>query len=219
MSIDIEVVLPCLNEQDALPGVLKELPRGYSALVVDNGSSDDTVNVARALGARVIVESRRGYGAAVHAGLVEARSDVVAVLDADGSLDAGALPELTRAITEGGADLAVGRRVPVDRSVQPWHARAGNAVLAALLRRKGVPVRDIAPIRVARRDALLGLGITDRAFGYPLELLLRAANAGWTVHEIDVAYRARAGGESKVSGSLSGTLRAIRDMATVVGRL
>ena len=130
------------------------------------------------------------------------------MLDGDGSLDAGVLPALAAAVAGGTADLAVGRRVPQGRGVWPWHARAGNVLIAALLRRRGVPVHDIAPIRVARRAALLDLGVADRAFGYPLELLLRAGAAGWRIAEFPVAYRARAGGRSKVSGSLRGTVRA-----------
>ncbi|WP_219419688.1 glycosyltransferase family 2 protein [Pseudonocardia nigra] len=214
--IDVDVVLPCLDEAEALRGVLRALPAGCRALVVDNGSTDGTPDVARGLGATVVHEPRRGYGAAVHTGLERARTELVAVLDADGSLDPGALPELVRAVAEDRADLAVGRRVPVARGTRPWHAGAANAVLAAVLRRRGLPVHDIAPIRVGRRADLLALGVTDRGFGYPLELLVRAADARWRVHEVDVAYRPRAGGRSKVSGSLRGTLRAARDMAAVV---
>lgn len=214
--IDVDVVLPCLDEAEALPAVLGALPAGCTALVVDNGSTDGTPDIARRLGARVVHEPRRGYGAAVHTGLEHARTELVAVLDADGSLDPGVLPALVRAVAEGCADLAVGRRVPVGRGARPWHAGAANAVLAVLLRRRGLPVHDIAPIRVARRADLLALGVTDRGFGYPLELLVRAADAGWRVHEVDVAYRPRTGGRSKVSGSLRGTLRAARDMAAVV---
>jgi hypothetical protein len=149
----------------------------------------------------------------VHAGLEAARAEVVAVLDGDGSLDPEVLPGMVATVAAGDADLAVGRRVPQGRGVWPWHARAGNAVIAALLRRRGVPVHDIAPVRVARRAALLELGIADRAFGYPLELLLRAGAAGWRIAEVPVAYGPRAGGRSKVSGSVRGTLRAGRDMA------
>jgi glycosyltransferase involved in cell wall biosynthesis len=207
-----EIILPCLDEADALPSVLAALPRGWPVLVVDNGSTDDTAAVARAHGARVVGEPRRGYGAAVHAGLEAAQAELVAVLDGDGSLDADVLPGMAATVADG-ADLAVGRRVPQARGVWPWHARAGNAVIAALLRRRGVPVHDIAPVRVARRAALLELGIADRAFGYPLELLLRAGAAGWRIVEVPVVYRARAGGRSKVSGSVRGTLRASRDMA------
>jgi glycosyltransferase involved in cell wall biosynthesis len=213
VEVPAEIVLPCLDEAEALPAVLASLPPGWPVLVVDNGSGDDTAAVARALGARVVTEPRRGYGAAVHAGLEAAEAELVVVLDGDGSLDPTVLPGMVAAVADGAADLAVGRRVPTRRGVWPWHARAGNAVIAALLRRRGVPVHDIAPIRVARRAALLELGIVDRAFGYPLELLLRAGAAGWRIVEVPVAYGPRAGGRSKVSGSVRGTLRAGRDMA------
>ncbi|GAA1862982.1 glycosyltransferase family 2 protein [Pseudonocardia ailaonensis] len=207
-----EIVLPCLDEAEALPAVLAGLPPGWPVLVVDNGSTDGTADVARAHGARVVAEPRRGYGAAVHTGLVSARAELVAFLDGDGSLDAGLLPQLADDVTSGRADLAVGRRIPEPGS-WPWHARAGNALIAAELRRRGVAVHDIAPIRVARREALCGLGIADRAFGYPLELLLRAGEAGWRIVERPVRYSRRGGGRSKVSGSVSGTARAVRDMA------
>jgi glycosyltransferase involved in cell wall biosynthesis len=213
VEVPPEIVLPCLDEAEALPAVLASLPPEWPVLVVDNGSGDDTAAVARALGARVVTEPRRGYGAAVHAGLEAAEAELVVVLDGDGSLDPTVLPGMVAAVADGAADLVVGRRVPTRRGVWPWHARAGNAVIAALLRRRGVPVHDIAPIRVAGRAALLELGIVDRAFGYPLELLLRAGAAGWRIVEVPVAYGPRAGGRSKVSGSVRGTLRAGRDMA------
>lgn len=215
MSID--VVLPCLDEAGALPGVLSALPGGYRPIVVDNGSTDGSPEVAAGYGAQVVHEPRRGYGAAVHAGLAAATADLVCVLDADGSLDPRELPALAAPVRSGDAELAVGRRVPVSAGAWPWHARAGNTLIAALLRRRGVPVHDIGPVRVARRTALLELGVADRAFGYPLELLLRAAAAGWRIAELDVAYRPRAAGtRSKVSGTVRGTLRAARDMAGVL---
>jgi glycosyltransferase involved in cell wall biosynthesis len=208
-----EIVLPCLDEAQALPAVLAGLPRSWPVLVVDNGSTDDTADVAAAAGARVVIEPRRGYGAAVHTGLLNARADLVAVLDGDGSLDPSVLPAMADDVRSGRADLAVGRRVPESARAWPWHARAGNAAIAALLRHRGVPVHDIAPVRVARRQALLDLNIEDRAFGYPLELLLRAGAAGWRITEMPVPYRMRAGGRSKVSGSVRGSVRAARDMA------
>jgi glycosyltransferase involved in cell wall biosynthesis len=211
-----EIVLPCLDEAEALPLVLAALPPGWPVLVVDNGSTDGTADVASSCGARVIVEPRRGYGAAVHAGLLSARAELVAVLDGDGSLDPAVLPALAEEVHGGRADLAVGRRVATSARAWPWHARAGNAAIAALLRRRGVPVHDIAPLRVARRRALLDLGVADRAFGYPLELLLRAGAAGWRIVELPVPYRERAGGRSKVSGSVRGSLRAARDMAALL---
>jgi glycosyltransferase involved in cell wall biosynthesis len=208
-----EIVLPCLDEAQALPAVLAGLPRGWPVLVVDNGSTDGTADVAAAAGARVVVEPRRGYGAAVHAGLVAARGELVAVLDGDGSLDPAVLPAMAEEVRSGRAELAVGRRMPESARAWPWHARAGNALVAALLRHRGVPVHDIAPVRVARRQALLDLQVADRAFGYPLELLLRAGAAGWRITETPVPYRVRAGGRSKVSGSVRGSVRAARDMA------
>jgi glycosyltransferase involved in cell wall biosynthesis len=216
-NIDVDVVLPCLNEAAALPGVLAALPPGYRAIVVDNGSTDGTPEVAASLGAAVVREPGRGYGAAVHTGLSYATADVVCVIDADGSLDPAELPRLVEPVVAGRADLALGRRIPTSPLAWPWHARAGNALLAALLRRRGLPVRDIGPIRAAGRNELLRLDVRDRAFGYPLELLLRAGAAGWRIVETDVTYRPRAAGtRSKVSGSLRGTLRAARDMAGVL---
>ncbi|MEQ3551080.1 glycosyltransferase family 2 protein [Pseudonocardia nematodicida] len=207
-----EIVLPCLDEADALPHVLARMPAGWPVIVVDNGSTDRTAEVAREFGARVVHEPRRGYGAAVHAGLEAATGELVAFLDGDGSLDPDVLPAMAAAVASGRADLAVGRRVPDSAGVWPWHARAANTVIATMLRARGVGVHDIAPIRVARRRDLLHLGVTDRAFGYPLELLLRAGRAGWRIDEVPVAYARRAGGRSKVSGSVSGTVRAGRDM-------
>jgi glycosyltransferase involved in cell wall biosynthesis len=213
----VDVILPCLNEAAALPGVLAAFPPGFRALVVDNGSDDGSPAIAAAHGARVLAEPSPGYGAAVHTGIVAATSDVVCVLDADGSLDPADLPRIAAPVLDGAADLAVGRRVPVGAGAWPWHARAGNAVLAALLRRRGLPVRDIGPIRAFRREALLELDVRDRRFGYPLELLIKAAGADWRVVEFDVEYRPRAEGtKSKVSGSVRGTARAIRDMAGVL---
>src|SRR5919198_4247536 len=201
----VDVVLPCLDEAAALPGVLSAMPAGYRAIVVDNGSSDGSPDVAAAHGATVVHEPRKGYGAAVHTGLEHAAAEIVCFLDADGSLDPGELPALVGLVSGGVARLAVGRRVPVGRGAWPWHARAGNRVLATILRRRGLPVTDIAPMRAGRRVDLLDLGVQDRAFGYPLELLIRAAEAGWPVRELEVAYRPRTNGtRSKVSGSVRG---------------
>ncbi len=212
----VTVVLPCLDEAVSLPGVLGALPVGYRALVVDNNSTDETAEVARRLGAAVVTETVPGYGAAVHAGVVAAATPIVAVLDADGSLDPGELPALV-ADVEGGADMAIGRRRPTPGLRWPWHARLGTAAVCWRLRtRHGLGVHDIAPMRVARRDALLELGVTDRRSGYPLELLVRAAQAGWSVTERDVAYGPRTGGSSKISGSVRGSAIAAWDFWRVI---
>ncbi|HME47755.1 glycosyltransferase family 2 protein [Mycobacterium sp.] len=207
----VTVVLPCLNEEASLPGVLAGIPPGYRALVVDNNSTDATALVARRHGADVVVETQPGYGSAVHAGVVAATTPIVAVLDADGSLDPAELP-LMVAELDRGADLVTGRRRPVRGLRWPWHARLGTAAVSWRLRtRYGLPVHDIAPMRVTRRDALLKLGVRDRRSGYPVELLMRAAAAGWRVVERDVGYGPRTGGKSKVSGSLRGSFIAAVD--------
>jgi len=211
----VTVVLPCLNEAESLPAVLAGIPAGYRALVVDNNSTDGTADVARSHGADVVHEARPGYGAAVHAGVVAARTPVVAVLDGDGSLDPGDLPRLVAALEH--ADMVIGRRRPVRGLKWPWHARLGTAAVCWRLRtRHKLAVHDIAPMRVFRRDALLTLGVTDRRSGYPLELLVRAAAAGWRVVEVDVDYGPRTGGKSKVSGSVRGSFTAAVDFWKVI---
>jgi glycosyltransferase involved in cell wall biosynthesis len=215
----IDVVLPCLDEVEALPWVLSRLPDGYRAIVADNGSSDGSRTVAADLGAVVVDASPRGFGAAAHAGLRAATADVVCFLDADGSLDPRELPQVADPVLRGEADLVLGRRRPSSRAAWPAHARLGNAVVAWRLRRSaGVAVHDLGPMRAARRADLLGLGLLDRRFGYPLEMVLRAARAGWRVREVDVGYAPRAGGRSKVTGTLRGTVRAVRDMTRVLAR-
>jgi len=212
----VTVVLPCLNEAESLPGVLAAMPTGFRPLVVDNNSTDATAEVARRHGAAVVREKRPGYGAAVHAGVLAATTSVVAVIDADGSLNPADLPALVAELDRG-ADMAIGRRRPASGLRWPWHARLGTAVVCWRLRtRHGLPVHDIAPMRVARRDALLALGVADRRSGYPLELLVRAAAARWRVVEHDVAYGPRTGGTSKVSGSLRGSLIAAIDFWRVI---
>lgn len=212
----VTVVLPCLNEEASLPGVLAALPDEYLALVVDNNSTDGTAEVARRHGAEVVTEKRPGYGSAVHAGVMAATTPIVAVIDADGSLDPADLPGLVAELDRG-ADLAIGRRRAVRGLRWPWHARLGTAAVCWRLRRRHcLPVHDIAPMRVARRQALLQLGVNDRRSGYPLELLVRAAAADWHVVERDVRYGPRTGGKSKVSGSLRGSVTAALDFWRVM---
>jgi glycosyltransferase involved in cell wall biosynthesis len=215
------VVIPCRDEAPALPDLLSRIPEGFHPIVVDNGSRDATAAVARSLGATVVTEPQAGYGAAVHAGLEASTAEFVAVIDGDGSMDPAELVALLEEVTAERADLAVGRRRPSVRGVWPWHARAGNAlVLWWLRRRTGLPLHDIAPMRVARREDLLGLHVQDRRFGYPVELLQRAAMADWRFVERNIGYHPRAAGtRSKVSGSLLGTIRAARDFAAVLSRI
>jgi glycosyltransferase involved in cell wall biosynthesis len=217
--MEIDVVLPCLNEADALPWVLSRMPPGYRAIVADNGSVDDSAAVAAAYGARVVSVPQRGFGAACHAGLLEASSDVVCVMDADASFDPGDLPSVADPVLAGEADLILGRRSVQGKGAWPLHARIANRVLAAELRRRiGIPVRDLGPMRAARREALLALALADRRFGYPLEMVVRAAEAGWRIAETDVPYYPRTG-KSKVTGTLGGTIRTVRDMRRVLASI
>ena len=219
MSASIDVVLPCLDEAASLPWVLSRLPAGYQAIVADNGSTDGSAEIALAHGARVVSVPQRGFGAAAHAGLEAATADVVCFCDADGSLDPAQLPSVAEPVRAGVHALVLGRRRPLP-GAWPVHARLGNAVLARRLRRStGLRVRDLGPMRAAPRAELLRLGLTDRRFGYPLEMVTRAAAEGWRVHEVDVDYGPRtAGSRSKVTGTVRGTLRTIRDMRAVLAR-
>ncbi len=210
----VDVVLPCLDEAEALPYVLGRMPEGYRAIVVDNGSTDGSARIAADLGALVVTEPRRGFGAACHAGLAAATAPVVCFCDCDGSLDPRQLPRVAGPVLAGESDLVLGRRRPLTAAAWPPHARIANRLLAFRLRRTGVQVRDLGPMRAARREALLDLGVTDRRSGYPLETVLAAAHAGWRITETDVDYAPRTG-RSKVTGTLTGTLQAIRDMNRV----
>lgn len=212
----VDVILPCLNEEAALPALLDRLPDGYRAIVVDNGSTDESALVALAHGAYVVSEPQRGFGAACHAGLEAASADVVAFCDADGSLDPRQLCRVTDPVRDGALDLVLGKRITTSARAWPIHARMGNAVLARTVRRRtGADVTDIGPMRAARRQALLDLELTDRRFGYPLEMVVRAAENGWRIMEVDVDYAPRTG-KSKVTGTVRGTLRAVRDMRRVL---
>ena len=211
----VDVILPCLNEAAALPWVLSRMPDGYRPIVVDNGSNDGSADVARSLGAIVIEEQHRGFGAACHAGLLYATSAVVCFMDADASLDPRQLPSVAEPVSTGTADIALGRRVAESHLAWPRHGRLANALLARKIRaRTGWRLRDLGPMRAARREPLLALELVDRRFGYPLEMVLRAAAADWRMTEIDVSYRHRIG-QSKVTGTVRGTVRAVRDMREV----
>jgi glycosyltransferase involved in cell wall biosynthesis len=212
----IDVILPALDEAAALPWVLGRMPAPYRAIVVDNGSSDASAQIALGLGALVVSEPRRGFGAACFAGLLAASSDVVCFMDADGSLDPLELPAIAGPVSSGDSDLVLGSRIAV-AGAWPLHARLANRVLAFELRRRcGVALTDLGPMRAARREALLQLGIVDRRFGWPLEMVLRAARADWRIEERPVPYLPRSG-RSKVTGTVRGTARAVRDMAAVLG--
>ncbi len=210
-----DVILPVLDEADALPAVLGGIPRGYDPIVVDNGSTDGSASVARVLGARVVTESVRGFGAACFRGLLAAETDVVCFMDCDGSLSAAELPLVAAPVLHGEADLVLGAR-GTGRGRVPLHTRVANAVLAAGVRRRtGVHLSDIGPMRAARRDALLALRLRDRRFGWPLEMVVRAADDGWRIVEVPVSHGPRIG-RSKVTGTMRGCIRTTHDMLRVL---
>jgi glycosyltransferase involved in cell wall biosynthesis len=214
--MDIDVILPCLNEAGALPDLLARMPAGFRPIVADNGSTDGSGQIAAAHGATVITVPQRGFGAACHAGLLAATSDIVCVMDADGSFDPAELTRVSVPVGDGSMDLMMGRRRATTSAAWPLHARLGNAVLAAQLRhRAGVPLHDLGPMRAFRREQMLALELADRRFGYPLEMVLRAAEIGWRIGEVPVTYYPRTG-KSKVTGTVSGTVKAVRDMRRVL---
>lgn len=210
-----DVVLPALNEAAAVEWVLRRLPVGYHAIVVDNGSIDATAKIARLHGAQVVSEPIRGFGSACFAGLSAATADIVCFMDCDASLDPIALPLLVSLVERGDADLMIGARV-ARKGAWPPHARLANRVLASETRRRtGLDIRDLGPMRAMRRQALLDLGLRDRRSGWPLEMVLRAQRAGWTIRDTPIDYLPRAG-RSKVTGTVAGTVRAINDMGRLL---
>jgi glycosyltransferase involved in cell wall biosynthesis len=212
-----DVILPALDEEAALPWVLGRMPTGYHPIVVDNGSTDRTAQVAAELGATVVHEAHRGFGAACWRGLTTATAEVVCFMDADASFDPEQLPRVADPVIAGDVDLMLGARRP-ERGSWPWHARLANKVLAAEIRRRsGVRVSDLGPMRAAHREALLALDLRDRRSGWPLEMVLRAQQERWRIDEVPIDYRPRVG-RSKVTGTVKGTARAIADMSRLLAR-
>jgi dTDP-L-rhamnose 4-epimerase len=206
-----DVVLPVLDEAEAVPLVLGAMPPGYRPIVVDNGSTDGSAAIARELGATVVTEERKGFGSACYAGLLAAEDDVICFMDCDGSLDPADLVRLNAALS-GEVDLVIGARQP-EPGAWPIHARIANRALSLEMRRRtGLELSDLGPMRIMRRQALLDLGMTDRRSGWPLEMVIKARAAGWEIIELPVKLGGRSG-RSKVTGTLRGTLQAISDMS------
>jgi glycosyltransferase involved in cell wall biosynthesis len=212
----IHTIMPVLNEEAALRVVLPALPESLRArlIIVDNGSTDGSPAVARAHGARVVREDTRGYGAACLAGLAAvqdaADDDVILFLDGDASDDLCDIPAVTGPVERGEADLVIGSRMlgRCERGALALHSRFGNWLAATLIyRRTGVRFTDLGPLRAIRMDALRQLAMRDRAFGWTVEMQLKAAQHGLRTMEVPVNYRRRIG-KSKISGTLSGSVRA-----------
>ena len=216
----VDVVLPCLDEELALPWLLDRMPSWARPILADNGSTDASVAIADSKGIQVVEVLQRGYGAACHAGLLAATAPLVAFMDADASLDprslASLLAEYRASADPGRPHLVVGARRPVSSAAWPTRLRLADRVLAHRVRRAtGVALEDIGPLRLAPTTALRALPIADRCSGYPVETVLRAARAGWSVTGVPVPYLPRSG-RSKVTGTWLGAARAVQDMSRVL---
>jgi glycosyltransferase involved in cell wall biosynthesis len=212
-DLSVSVVIPALNEEASIAVVLAAIPPDAvdEIIVVDGGSSDRTVEIAQASGARVICEPRRGYGRACAAGVSAVAGAVIVFLDADGADDPMQIPDLLVPILAGRADMALGSRLAGEMAsdAMPWHQRFGNWLSAWLIRRLyGLPITDLAPFRAVDREKLLALGMREMTYGWPTEMIVKAARRGWRVVELPARYRPRLGGRSKISGTLKGTLLA-----------
>ena len=211
--MQVTVIIPALNERESIGQVLASIPTAAvdEIIVVDGGSSDDTVSLAEASGARVVHESRRGYGRACAVGVSAARGDVVVFLDADGADDPTQIPDLLAPMLAGRADMVLGSRLAgeMGAGAMPWHQRFGNWLSAWLIwRLYGLPLTDLSPLRAVKREMLLGLEMREMTYGWPTEMIVKAARRGWRVVEVPVRYRPRMGGKSKISGTVRGTVLA-----------
>jgi glycosyltransferase involved in cell wall biosynthesis len=209
----VSLIIPALNEADCIGHVLAEIPVGLvdQIIVVDNGSTDDTAGVAQQAGALVIREPQRGYGAACAAGVAQATGELIAFMDGDGSFVPAELARLIQPLIADQADLVLGTRMH-DQMVQaamPAHQAFGNRLVARLLwHLYGLKLTDLGPFRVIRRDLLLQLGMRERTYGWPVEMMIKTARARARISELPVQYRPRLAGQSKVGGSVRGTLLA-----------
>jgi hypothetical protein len=218
-SPSVIAILPALDEAESLPGVLREVPDGVAeVVVVDGGSSDGTRELAAAAGAKVVVEPRRRYGRACAAGAREA-GDVLVFLDADGTDDPARIPALVQPIVEGRAALVLGARRHPEPGALLWHQRVGNLLVATIIRLTyRCDVHDVPPMRAIRRDVLERLELQDMTYGWPTEMLVKAARGGYPIIEVEVPARARRGGSSKISGRALPSVRAGMRMLAVAAR-
>jgi glycosyltransferase involved in cell wall biosynthesis len=217
------VIIPALNEAESIVQVLGAIPRQNIAeiLVVDGGSTDGTPELALSHGARLIHEPRRGYGRACATGLAAAKGDFVVFLDADGADDPSYLPALELPLRQDEADLVLGSRLAgrIAPGAMPWHQHFGNWLAARFIRALyGVPLTDLSPFRAAQRNRLLDLDLREMTYGWPTEMIVRAARLGWRICEVPVPYRQRLGGRSKISGTLRGTLLSTYHILTTIFR-
>jgi glycosyltransferase involved in cell wall biosynthesis len=222
----ISVIIIALNEQDAIAEVIQSVPKDLTdeIVVVDNGSNDRTAEVARAAGARVVNEPISGYGRAFRAGLrgISPKCEIVVFLDGDGSDCPEMMDRLVTPIIEGRADFVVGSRTRGvrERGSMNFHQVLAGYMVGFILRiLYGVHSTDMGPFRAIRRDTLERLGLREETYGWPLEMQMRAARAGVPTLEVPVDYRRRAGGHSKIAGTVRGSVLAATRILITLARI
>jgi glycosyltransferase involved in cell wall biosynthesis len=209
----ISVVIPALNEEQAIGGVVQAVPRElvHEVIVADNGSTDQTVARAVAAGARVVHEHRRGYGSACLAGARAVQeSEIIVFLDGDHSDDPRHLPEVAGPVIQDRADLVVGSRLKgkLEKGAMPWHGRLGNRLIVSLLRLfYRANITDLGSFRAIKTETLLDIHMEQMTYGWPVEMVVKAAKRGWRIESVPVPYRRRLG-KSKVSGTVRGSIMA-----------
>ncbi len=216
VSEKVAIVIPALNEEAALHRLLAELPRNFAQwmIVVDNGSTDATAAVAQGSGAIVASEPLRGYGRACLKGFKTACSlgaEIVIFMDGDGSDDPADLPMMLRPIREDRADVVIGSRVSerAERGAVPPQARLGNWLVSRLIHLLyGVPLHDIGSFRAIRCSLLGALEMCEKTYGWPVEMVVKAARAHYRIIEVPIHYRCRSHGRSKVAGTIAGSMKA-----------
>jgi glycosyltransferase involved in cell wall biosynthesis len=211
--LDATLVIPALNEEESLGQVLAAVDAELLSeiILVDGGSSDRTIPIAEAHGAWVIREPRRGYGRACAAGVAKAQGEIIIFMDADGADDPDQIPSLIAPIIQDEADMVLGSRLAgnIHLGAMPWHQKFGNQLSAGLIRLLyGLPVTDLSPFRAVLRSRLLELNMQEMTYGWPTEMIAKAAKKGWRIREIPVNYYPRSGGRSKISGTVRGTILA-----------
>lgn len=222
-AMSVSVIIPAWNEEESIGAVLAAIPWQVvdEVLVIDGGSTDQTPVIAEGAGARVIVERRRGYGRACAAGVEQALGDILVFLDADGADDPQLIVELIAPLQDGRAAMVLGSRLAgrIEQGAMPWHQRMGNWLSARLISLLyGCRLTDLSPLRAVRKSSLEDLVMQEMTYGWPVEMIVKAAGRGWRLVEVPSGYRARLGGHSKISGTLKGSILAAYFILTVIAR-